>query len=99
MSKLNLILQPILSLLSHEDEDIRKNANLTNDLLYLIMEKVKHTSIEFMNILPTVKQMYNEKKTSTAQNALKWMHILFKTYSDQMLDSIDDLLSNVAYSL
>ena len=30
------------------------------------MEKVKNTSIEFMNILPTVQQMYNEKKTHTA---------------------------------
>ena len=54
MSKLNLILEPVLALLSHEDEEIKKMAEKTNKLLYNIMDKVKNTSIEFMNILPTV---------------------------------------------
>lgn len=95
MSKLSFILEPVLQSLSHEDEEIRNAAQQTNALLYNIMDKVKNTSIEFMNILPTVQQMLNEKRSHTAQNALKWIHQLLKTYSDKLLPTINDILSKV----
>jgi vacuole morphology and inheritance protein 14 len=54
MPKLSYILEPILTIISTEDEDLRKLAVKTNNLLLQIMDKVKNTTVEFINIMPTV---------------------------------------------
>ena len=62
-----------------------------------IMDKLKNTNIEFVNVMQTVHHMFNEKNTGTAENALIWMKHLLQTYSDKLLPSINDILSDVDY--
>jgi len=82
-------------LLSHEEEEIRKAAQKTNELLLKIMDKIKNSSIEFMNIVPTVKEMLTEKKSCTAESALIWMRHLLEIYSDKLMPIIEDILAKL----
>ena len=59
------------------------------------MDKIKDQSIEFMNVLPTVKEMLTEKKSSTAESALIWMRHLLQSYSDRLLPTIKDILTTL----
>lgn len=96
LNKLSSILEPILLLLSHEEEEIRKAALKTNELLLKIMERIKNESVEFINIVPIVKEMLTEKKSSTAESALIWMRHLLEIYSDKLLPIIEDILAKVS---
>ena len=58
------------------------------------MEKVKHTSIEFMNLFPVVEGMLTQKKI-VAESALLWMDHLLRIYPEHLLPVIDSILSRV----
>ncbi|CAD8081924.1 unnamed protein product [Paramecium primaurelia] len=95
LNSLSQILGPILILLSHEEEEIRKAAQKTNELLLKVMEKVKNQSVEFMNIVPTIKEMLTDKKSNTAESALIWMKHLLETYSESLFPTIEDILTKL----
>jgi vacuole morphology and inheritance protein 14 len=56
--KVQQILEPILELLSHEEEEIRKAAQRTNGLLLKILDRERrNNSIEFVNVVHVVKDL------------------------------------------
>ena len=59
------------------------------------MDKIKNQSIEFMNIVPTVKEMLTDKKSNTAEAALIWMKHLLEIYSENLFPTIEDILTKV----
>ncbi|CAD8132656.1 unnamed protein product [Paramecium pentaurelia] len=95
LNSLSQILGPILILLSHEEEEIRKAAQKTNELLLKVMERVKNQSIEFINIVPTIKEMLTDKKSNTAESALIWMKHLLEIYSESLFPTIEDILTKL----
>ncbi|CAD8103694.1 unnamed protein product [Paramecium sonneborni] len=95
LNSLSQILGPILILLSHEEEEIRKAAQKTNELLLKVMDRVKNQSVEFMNIVPTIKEMLTDKKSNTAESALIWMKHLLEIYSESLFPTIEDILTKL----
>lgn len=59
------------------------------------MDKLKDSSKEFIDIMPTIQKMLKEKNSNTAEKALVWMRHLLQTYSDKLLPTIDDILEYV----
>ncbi|CAK95056.1 unnamed protein product (macronuclear) [Paramecium tetraurelia] len=95
LNSLSQILGPILILLSHEEEEIRKAAQKTNELLLKVMDRIKNQSVEFINIVPTIKEMLTDKKSNTAESALIWMKHLLEMYSESLFPTIEDILTKL----
>jgi vacuole morphology and inheritance protein 14 len=95
------ILEPILSLLSHEEEEVRKAATLTNDLLLQIMDNIKREEpINLNKVIPLLKDMLSEKKSSsTSECVLTWMKFLLENYNDKILIEINDIIQKLVEKL
>ena len=81
IQQLSSILEPILTLLSHEEEEIRRAANKTNEIIIKIIKKLKDSSTEFMKAMNFLKEIICYKSSPTAEAALVWMNILLSIYN------------------
>jgi vacuole morphology and inheritance protein 14 len=72
------ILEPILLLMSHEEEDVRRAALSANDLLMQNIQMInKELAVNFAKVMPLLKEMLSEKKSSsTSESALRWMKFM-----------------------
>jgi len=64
--------------MSNEEEEIRRAASVTNELLLKIMKELKDTNIDLKEVIPILKYMLtNDKRLPTSDQALIWMrHLL-----------------------
>jgi vacuole morphology and inheritance protein 14 len=85
------ILEPILLLMSHEEEEVRKASISGNDLLMNGIQMInKEETINFSKVMPLLKEMLSEKKsTSTSESVLKWMKFMLENYNDKILPEIN----------
>ena len=85
------ILEPILLLMSHEEEEVRKASISGNDLLMNGIQIInKEETINFSKVMPLLKEMLSEKKsTSTSESVLKWMKFMLENYNDKILPEIN----------
>ncbi|CAD8103047.1 unnamed protein product [Paramecium sonneborni] len=95
MEKLNNILKIILSLLSHDSQNIVNSAQQINDQLLQIMDKMKASGKEFVDIMPTIQDMLKEKNNHTAEKALMWMRHLLNTQTEKLKPMIENILENL----
>ncbi|CAK93839.1 unnamed protein product (macronuclear) [Paramecium tetraurelia] len=95
MEKLNNILKIILSLLSLDSLQIVNQAQQINDLLLQIMDKMKASGKEFVDIMPTIQDMLKEKNNHTAEKALMWMRHLLNTQTEKLKPMIENILENL----
>jgi vacuole morphology and inheritance protein 14 len=64
------------------------------------MEKTKESPpVEFMEIMPVIKEMLTVKKSNTAESALIWMRNLLQLFSSKLLPTINDVLSKLIEKL
>ena len=67
INKFGSIIEITLQLLSNEEEEIRRAASVTNELLLKIMTECKDTNIDLKEVIPILKHMLtNDKRLPTS---------------------------------
>ena len=72
------ILEPLLMLISHEDEGVRRASLAANDVLMQGVQMLeKGIAINFEKVMPFLKDMIGEKRSGPgSEAALRWMKFL-----------------------
>ena len=95
------VLEPILLLMSSDEEEVRKASLNANELLMTAIQMVKREeTINFSKVMPLLKGMLSEKKsTSTSQSTLRWMKFMLENYNDKILPQINDIIEKLVEKL
>ncbi len=88
-------------LMSHEEEEVQKAAQAANDKLMSAIQLLdKKQNINFAKVMPKLKEMLAEKKSSsTSESALKWMKFMLENYNDKILPEIKEIIEKLVSKL
>lgn len=91
------ILEPILLLMSHEEEEVRRESIYVNEILKESIDKVeKEVPINIVKIVPLLKEALSEKKASmTSESALNWMKFMLQIYEGKMIPGMMEIVGQV----
>lgn len=91
------VLEPILLLMSYEEEEVRKVSFQANEMLSAAIQMInREETINFSKVMPLLKNMLSEKKsTSTSESALRWMKFMLQNYNDKILPQIQDIIEKL----
>jgi hypothetical protein len=101
MERFDEILDPILVLMGHEDEGVQRAAYAANDKLMSAIQLLnKEESVNFAKVMPKLKEMLAEKKSSsTSESALRWMKFMLENYNDKILPEIKEIIEKLVSKL
>ena len=91
------MLEPILLLMSHEEEEVRRESIFVNEILRESIEKVdKEEPINLVKIVPLLKEALSEKKASnTSEYALNWMKFMLQNYMGKIIPGMMEIVTQV----
>lgn len=97
MTKIPLVLQPVLYIISHDSTDLRQLAKTVNsNILQIIEERSSEFEQEILQLMPIIQDHLLEH--NTVESSLTWMKKLFEIYKEKIVIS-DDIVYKLIQKL